>query len=383
VDEGDEISFGSRRPDGRWRSGRLLIVCGAAVVAVAAVAAVVAMMVIGHGNNPPRARSANPPLAGSASPPLARPARTGQAGPHLLGVRASWELFGYAPGWVVRIQFASGRITRTAVPPVQSGGPVSFVVGPHDAIIRPLDFVPGYLVPDGRPARVLAGALGSGGTVVPGPAPGTAWVQAGFQVASLPLVRMDGTEIGVSLRLPPGGPWQAFSDGRGGVLVGVDYPGGMYDIRPGGFHRIAGMLTAVGPTRWLIVDCHAGHRCSNVVVDQAAGARHTLPGPSAEPPPGVAPGVIAPDGSAAAILRVSGHRVTLHLLNLVSGADQQISVSLDEESAAGQTLAWSPDSRWLFVVAARGEVAAVNARTRHVEGLGVELPPLSQIAVRN
>jgi hypothetical protein len=364
LDEGDEVSFGSRRPDGRWRSGRLLIACGAVL---AALVAVVAAVVIGHGNNPPRAR----------------PARTGEAAPRLLGVRASWELFGYAPGRVVRIQFASGRITQTAVPPVLSSGPVTFVVGPHEAIIRPLDFVPGYLVPDGRPARPLPGALGHGGTVIPGPQSGTAWVQAGFQVASLPLVRMDGTETGVSLRLPPGGPWQAISDGRGGVLVGVGNPGGMYDVRPGGFHRVTGMLAAVGPTRWLIVDCHAGHRCSNVIVDPATGARHTLPGPSAAPTPGAAPGVIAPDGSAAAIVRASGDRVTLHLLNLVSGSDQEIAVSLDEESADGQTLAWSPDSRWLFVVAAHGELAAVDARTGHVEGLGVDLPPLNQIAVRS
>jgi len=358
------VSFGSRRPDGRWRPGRLLIACGAAL---AALVAVVAVMVIGHGSNPPQAR----------------PARTGEAGPRLLGVRASWELFGYAPGRVVRIAFASGRVTQTAVPHVLSSGPVSFVVGPHEAIIRPLDFVPGYVVPDGRPARLLPGALSSGGTVIPGPQPGTAWVQAGFQVASMPLVRMDGTETGVSLRLPPGGPWQAISDGRGGVLVGAGYPGGTYDVGPGGFHRIAGMLAAVGPTRWLIVDCDAGHRCSNVIVDPVTGARHTLPGPSATPPAGAAPGVIAPDGSAAAIVRASGGRVTLHLLNLVSGSDQQISVSLDEESATDPSLAWSPDSRWLFVVAAQGKLAAVDARTRRVEGVGVEIPSLSLIAVRN
>ena len=82
-------------------------------------------------------------------------------------------------------------------------------------------------------------------------------------------------------------------------------------------------------------------------------------------------------------MRVSGDRVTLHLLNLVSGADQQISVSLDQESAADQTLAWSPDSRWLFIVTAQGKLAAVDARTGHVEGLGVSLPPLGLIAVRS
>jgi hypothetical protein len=266
---------------------------------------------------------------------------------------------------------------------VLSSGPVTFLVGPHQAIIRPLDFVPGYLVPDGHPARLLPGALGSGGTVIPGPQPGTAWVQAGFQVTSMPLVRMDGTETGVSLRLPPGGPWQAIPDGRGYALVGGAGYGGLYDATLGGIHRIARVLAAVGPTRWLVVDCHAGHGCSNVVVDQAGGARHILPGPSAAPEPGAPPGVIAPDGSAAAVMRVSGNQITLHLLNLVSGADQQISVSLAQGSAAGQTLAWSPDSRWLFTVAANGELAAINARTGHADGLGVELPPISQIAVRN
>lgn len=343
LDEADEVRFGPRRPDGRWRPGWLLTGCGAVLAAVVAVA------VIGHGHKMPQARTEG----------------AGEAGPRLLGLRASWELFGYGSGWVVRIQFASGRITRTAVPPVLSTGPVSFVVGPHQVIIRPLDFVPGYLVPDGRPARLLAGALGSGGTVIPGPQPGTAWVQAGFQATSVPLVRIDGgTQTGVVLRLPPGGPRLAIPDGRGYVLVGAGDPGDLYDIRPGGFHRIAGMLAAAGPTRWLIVDCHVGDSCSNVVVDQAGGAPHVLPGPSAEPGPGSAPGVIAPDGSTAAVMRVSGNQVTLHLFNLVSGADQQISVSLDQESAADQTLAWSPDSRWLFIVAAHGEQAWTSQARR-------------------
>jgi hypothetical protein len=371
-DEGDEVSFGPRRPGGRRRPGRLLIASGVVLAAAVAAVAVVAAVVIGHGDNPPRAR---PTSTGAAS--------AGTAASLPLSVRDAWDLFGYAPGRVVRIQFPSGRITQTAVPPVMSDGPVSFVVGPHEAVIRPLDLVPGYLVPDGGPARPLPGALGTGGIVIPGPRAGTAWVQTGSQVTSMPLVRMDGTATGVSLRLPPGGPWQATSDGRGGVLV-ADYSGGRYDdVQPGGFHPVDGMPAAVGPTRWLIVDCRAGHRCSNVIVDPATGARRVLPGPAAEPPPGAAPGVIAPDGSAAAIMRASGDRVTLHLLNLVSGADQQVSVSLDAQSAGDQTLAWSPDSRWLLVVTAQGKLAAVDARTRHVESLGARLPPLRLIAVRD
>jgi uncharacterized protein YjiK len=67
----------------------------------------------------------------------------------------------------------------------------------------------------------------------------------------------------------------------------------------------------------------------------------------------------------------------------VSGSDQQISVSVDAESAAGQGLAWSPDSRWLFVVTAQGKLAVVDARTGHVGSLRVSLPSLSLIAVRS
>jgi hypothetical protein len=376
LDEGDQVSFGPRRPVGRWRTGRLLIACGAAVVTVAAVLAVV---VIGHGNNPPRARPASTGAVSTGA------VRIDEAGPRLLGVRASWELFGYGDGRLVRIQFASGRITQTAVP-VGSSGPDSLVVGPHEAIISHLDYLPAYLVPDGRPARPLSGPLGTGGIVIPGPQPGTAWVEAGPAATSMPLVRMDGTETGVSVSLPPGGLSGADSDGRGGVLV-LDYSpsSSTYnDVRPGGFQPVAGMVVAVGPTRWLVLDCHAGRRCSDAVVDPATGARHGLPGPSAGLVSEAEPdGVIAPDGSTAAIWVASGHRVTLHLLNLVSGSDQQIPVSVNAESAADQTLAWSPDSRWLFVVAAQGKLAAVDARTGHVEGLGVSLPRLSVVAVRS
>jgi hypothetical protein len=72
------------------------------------------------------------------------------------------------------------------------------------------------------------------------------------------------------------------------------------------------------------------------------------------------PGVIAPDGSVAAVIRIVAGRVTLHLINLASGADRQVTVSLDEGSAGDQTLAWSPDSRWLFIIAAHGITGADN-----------------------
>jgi hypothetical protein len=358
----DEIRFGSRRPAVRWRSGWLLTAAGAVL---AAVVAVVALVAIGHGKNAPRLR---PTVVVT------------EAGHRLLGVTAGWELFGYGPARLVRVQLARGRITRTVVPALGSTGPVSLVVGPNQAVVRPLDNVAGYLVPDGQPARILSGALSHGGTLIPGPRPGTAWVQAGYQVASLSLVRLDGSRTGVSLRLPPGGPSLPVPDGQGFALVSGASSGDLYDERPGGFRRIAGSLAAVGPTRWLTVDCRSQHRCSYVVLDPAAGARRMLPGP-AEQPAGPL-GVIAPDGSAAAVLRSVAGQLTLRLINLASGADQRVPVPIYQESSGPQALAWSPDSRWLFIITARGQLAAVSARTERVEGLGVTLPPVSEIAVR-
>ncbi len=45
-------------------------------------------------------------------------------------------------------------------------------------------------------------------------------------------------------------------------------------------------------------------------------------------------------------------------------------------------MAWSPDSRWLFVAAADGKLLAVNARTGQAKSLGVTLPAVSQVAIR-
>jgi hypothetical protein len=115
--------------------------------------------------------------ASSAVP--SRPVVVTQLGHRVLGVRAGWELFvrgsrglSGPPGELVRIQLAKGRLTRTTVPALLSTGPVSFLVQPRTVIIRPFDFVPGYLVPDGRPAERLSGGLSLRGPAVPGPQPG-------------------------------------------------------------------------------------------------------------------------------------------------------------------------------------------------------------------
>jgi hypothetical protein len=359
VGESDEVGFGPSRPPGRRWPRWPLILAGAAVIAVAAVLAV--------SRHPVR------PAAAHAQVTVT------EAGHPLLGVRAGWELLGYGPNRAVRVQLARGRVTQTLVPSLGSTGPFSLVTGPTQMIIRPLDIVPGYLVPDGKPARLLRGGLSHGGSLVPGPQPGEVWLNNSSQ--SLALVRLDGSTTGVSIRLPPGGWWLASANGRGYVLLsGV---GEIYDVWPGGSRRIGGMLAAVGPTRWLTVNCYRPHRCADVVTNTATGAKRELGGPPITSVSAAFPGVIAPDGATAAIFRVTpSGQVTLHLLNLATGTDQQVAVRLNQESVGAGTLAWSPDSRWLFVVTAHGRLAAVKAGTLQVEGLGVRLPWLSQITTR-
>jgi hypothetical protein len=65
-----------------------------------------------------------------------------------------------------------------------------------------------------------------------------------------------------------------------------------------------------------------------------------------------------------------------------SGADQRLTVALAQGGPGLQTLAWSPDSQWLLAVAAHGKLVAINADTGHIQGVGIPLPPISQIAIR-
>lgn len=304
-------------------------------------------------------------------------------GHRLLGVTAGWELFGLGPDSMVSIQFARGRITRTKLPPPLGSGPVSLIVGPHQAIIRPIDNVPGYLVPDGEAARRLTGTLATGALLLPGPRPTQEWVVSG-RSNSLPLLGPEGQRTRVSIALPPPWPAQsAMADGRGDVLLFDDH-GGQYDAGPHWLSRVGALLDAVGPTRWLGETCPRS-RCRNLVIDIATGARQVLPGPALQlltwPWPWE-PGVVSPDGATAAVVvATGGSSVGLDLISLTTGATSPVAVPISQATSS-QALAWSPDSRWLFVVTPDGKLVAVDARTKRVRGLGVALPDISQVAVR-
>jgi hypothetical protein len=69
------------------------------------------------------------------------------------------------------------------------------------------------------------------------------------------------------------------------------------------------------------------------------------------------------------------------LANLLTGASTPLAVALNP-SPGYQLMVWSPDGRWLFVVASGGRLLAVNALTGKATGLGIPPPAISQVAIR-
>jgi hypothetical protein len=381
---GEVVEFGSGRFAGRRWGSRVLLAC-------LVLAAVVTIVVRAASDQARLAAKAPPP------PPAVRVTATGH---RLLGVTGGWQLFARGPDDLLQIQLALGRITRTYVPPLDSGNPdVAFVPGTRQTIIRSADLVPGYVVPEGRQARELTGPLAGGGPLVPGPA-GTqaAWVTSGPPASPyLSLVTLAGHKAGPVIRFPDGGPQlpaTAVSDGRGGVLVTTG-SFTVYDAGPGWDRPVPGTVVAVGPAGWLVVTCDPQYRhCRNEVIDAAGGSRRALPGPAAAGQPYSSwppTGVIAPDGSAAAVAESGRHgRLTVHLINLRTGTTTDLGVPLGlpgsnfpfGPDSHSQSMAWSPDSRWLFVAASGGRLVAVSTRTGRAESLGVTLPAVDQVAIR-
>ena len=73
--------------------------------------------------------------------------------------------------------------------------------------------------------------------------------------------------------------------------------------------------------------------------------------------------------------------LTVHLINLRTGANRDLRIPLGAD-LSGQSMAWSPDSRWLFVAAANGTLVAVDASTGRAERLQARLSAVEQIAIR-
>ena len=382
------VEFGRARSSGaRWLP-RIALAC----LILAAIVAVAARGSGQHGTGQHGRHAAKTP-----PPPAVRVIAVGHP---LLGVTAGWELFARGPDDLVRIQLAQGKISVTHVPPLLSANPdAPFVIGAHEAIIRSTDLVPGYVVPDGGQARQLTGPLAGDGPLIPGPAGSqAAWVTSGSPTSpAMSLVTLTGHRSISTIRFQPGGPQvpaTAVSDGRGYVLLTTG-SFSVYDAGPGWDRPVPGSVVAVGRASWLVIVCDPLYRhCHNEVVDISDRARRVLPGPAAGSPYayGWPPtGVIAPDDSTAAVAESDlAGRLTVHLVNLRSGANRNLRIVLGMSGSnlapsaglSDQLMVWSPDSRWLFVAAAGGKLVAVDTRTGRTEHLPVALPAVAQLAVR-
>jgi hypothetical protein len=360
-DQGDVVQFGSQaRRYRRWPAS-LFVACLLVTTAV--------IVISQSGSNRP------------TSPPVA----VTDVGHPILAVRAGWQLFGLDHSGVVAVQFARGRIVRTTIPPLLSDGPVSLVAAPGEVIVRPLDNVTGYVVPDGQPARPLVGVLAHGGTLLPGPTPAQQW--------------LDSHEVGLVLVGPGGKPEHAhlpesalmwatqvpvLSDGHGGLIL-TGGSGTMYDANDRALQAISALPIAVGPRNWLGLQCDKGN-CRDVVVSADTGQSRTLPSPASylDPWPWQPlPGVTSPDGAMAAVVvpGSSDGQAWLDLVSLSSGAGLRVPVPVARDSSS-QSLAWSPDSRWLFVVTARGNLTIVDGHTGQPQHLSLGVSGLSQIVMR-
>ena len=171
--------------------------------------------------------------------------------------------------------------------------------------------------------------------------------------AAMTLVGSDGGTTGVTIPIPSGN--YVTSDGAGNLLFTGAH--GVYDAQPGGLDRITtGAVVAVGPTRWLTVECDH-QRCENVAVDRASRVRHILSGRVHDMT--TPAGVVSPDGSTAAVMeRNPGEHATLHLLYLQAGSEHRLPVSIDEGAFNSQTMAWAPDGRRLFVAGRSGSCSS-------------------------
>jgi hypothetical protein len=320
------------------------------------------------------------PVAATPSEALS-PTVVTLVGHPLLGVTAGWELFARTQQAVVRVQLAAGTVSITEIPQLNSGSEVYFLLGPHSAIVRPTDFVPGYAVPDGGRPQLLSGALADGSILTPGPAPGTFWHSIGpFAGPShLQLVDGAGRYLGQQLDIPVTLNQNVVSDGSGYVIVsGL---GGSYDLRPGSLRRITtGQVVAVGPTSWIAEECDDSDTCTDVTVDSRTWQRQVI-GPTTDVP-SFTPGLVSADGARAILTTAAATTLQLTVLDVATGARQMIT-DLPDTRYDDEVIALSPDGQFLFVVGSSGALSVFDMSTMTVVPLGVRLPPVMQVAIRD
>ncbi|HEX3541234.1 MAG TPA: hypothetical protein VHT75_12445 [Acidimicrobiales bacterium] len=372
----------------RPRRPKWTLALGAAGAAVAVAGALLSRSAKSTNATPAGA----PPAVGTTlapAAPLTRPVQVTTIGRPLLAAPAGWELVGSGPAELVRLQLGEGRIIRTQMPSLQSSGPQYLVAGRDGVIVRPLDFVPGYLVPDGQPPVPMS-PLPQGGPAYPGPDEDHLWVEIdagqGSGQREMALVAFDGTPTGQVVPSPDTFPLAG--DGTGFLLFAR--PDGVYLGRPDGMVQVTtGALVATGPTRFLTEQCDPTPVCHLVVTDRATGAVRPLGpypllggGVGGGGGGGAPPGVVSPDGTTAAVTEYATAGPVLHLIDLRSGRDRAIGGRVADLYGNPDVMVWTPDSRTLFYVDPLGTLRLVDAATGQTHTIGVPLPPLFHLIFR-
>lgn len=385
-----EIEWLDGGPSDPARPPRIPRIAWYALIGVA-IAAVVIALTVGRGGSAHRtARSSTPALTPTPSPPSppltpsrsvpADPPSTGpsvtvrDAGRPLLDVPRGVDLFAWDGDDLLRLELATGRVTRTAGILLATSGPLSMVPTRHALLMLSGDPGAGIVVPDGRvPGPLRVHTTRSGGALLPGPDPDHAWLVT-YDDPQARLIGPDGRPTGVTM------PTGDTSDGTGNLLNHLT--GGVYLARPGMplLRVTSGALLAVGPTRWLTEECDAQHRCTLDVVDRATGAHRVLRPASDVLDP---LGVISPDGAVAAMVHLDDTHstATLRLVDLATGAVRaSVPVSANQDYYGGPQV-WTPDSRWLLAIDRSGRVIAID-RSGHTKALTGRYSLISALALR-
>jgi hypothetical protein len=353
---------------------------------VAAVALLVGAVVIpGRARfGSPAPRTTGPSVPVSAGPParvaVAAPVTVVNVGRPLLTVPAGWDLFGQGPGVVVRVQLALGRVTVTRLPEDSALTSAALIAMPGRVVVRPATYGAGYVVADGAAANRLSGPLGRTGPAVPGPGPGQVWVRtspANEDATRMTLIGPGNRAAGASVEIP--GDGYLFGDGTGHVMYSNRVNNDYCLTSPGRWQlRTPGQILAAGANEVVTIERTGPGRYSTVLTDVLSGRRRVWAARGFLAAPVLGP--VAPGGRTAAVLTSASTATVLSLLDLSTGVRRGPGIAL---AGNAESLAWSPDGRWLFAATVNNQVVAIDATTAAVHPLAAPLPPLTQLVVRS
>ena len=384
VDAGDPAAS-TRRRFGRYDS----LVLGVALVLVLIIIAV-AVAVYQHRSAalPPPSSSASGQSSSTGTAPDQRVPTSSvsrrELGRAALPDAAGYEIIGFGPAGLIRLRPDRGEVIETTVSSTVSGQN-SVVAGRSFVVAQALDDATRYVFPDGEPARRSTHALAGDTQILPGPVVDQIWVITQISPDEQPVARpvgADGVPTSGAIPVPYGtqAGFGIYADGTGFLVMnGI---GGWYGFGPTGLRRITtGSLLAIGPTRWLTIDCDDADRCRVTTIDRSTGGREVLPG--VIPTDVGFPGLISPDGRWA-VLSITGSPTdgsAVMIVDLTTGKRRTAELEADTSLTPSQ-LVWSPDSRWLIALdSLRGLVGVDPSTGRATEVVG-DLPSLTAITVR-